>query len=199
MTKDQGIPPVAPRGGQGGGPLVIGHWPLVLRNRRDAGFSLIEVMLALAILAMAVVVVLDQRVDVVREAAAARDARTTWMLASRKMAELELDTKLWAGQGGSGNGDFAELDGEYAGFTWEYLAVREPVETVDPALVKPGEKPKEIFRVTLGVRAPGLEPMILEAQVPVFEAPAADAEAPQNGQPPGTPGETPPPPPGPKK
>ena len=54
--------------------MVVGPWPLVLRPKA-AGFTLIEVMLALAILAMAVVVVLDQRVDVVREAAMARDAR----------------------------------------------------------------------------------------------------------------------------
>lgn len=154
------------------------------------GFTLIEVMLALAILAMAVVVVLDQRVDVVREASAARDARTLWMLATRKLAELELDRKLWEGPSASGSGDFSELDAEYAPFTWEYQAIREPVETVDPALMKPGQKPKEMFRLALAVKAPGIEnPMLVEAMLPVAEPPPA---APPGETPP--PGGTPPPP-----
>src|SRR5687768_928487 len=156
-------------------------------------------MLALAILAMAVVVVLDQRVDVVREASRARDARTMWMLASRKIAELEIDRQLWLGTGGTSSGDFSELDPEYAPFTWEYVAAREPVETVDPARMKPGEKPKEIFRLVLAVGAPGLDrPMVLEALLPVQELPSGPAEgsgAPSGG---GVPGDTTVPPEGPK-
>src|SRR5688572_22859435 len=149
-------------------------------------------MLALAILAMAVVVVLDQRVDVVREAGMARDARTMWMLASRKMAELEIDPQLWKGTGGSANGDFGELDAEYAPFTWEYVAARETVETKDPDQLKPGEKPKEIFRLVLAVGAPGHErPLVVEAMLPVQELPAAPAETPP--PPGGNSGETPPP------
>jgi hypothetical protein len=158
-------------------------------------------MLALAILAMAVVVVLDQRVDVVREAAAARDARTMWMLASRKMADLELDKQLWLGTGGTAGGDFSEVDPEYAPFTWEYVAAREAVETIDPALMKPGQKPKEIFRLVMSVSMPGLErPLMLEALLPVQETPAPPAAG--EGAPPvgsAIPGETPPPAEGPKK
>ena len=161
-------------------------------SSRRGGFTLIEVMLALAIMAMAVVVVLDQRVDVVREAAAARDARTMWMLASRKMAELEIDPQLWKGTGGTASGDFGEIDADYAAFTWEYVAAREVVETKDPATMKPGEKPKEIFRLVLAVGAPGLErPMVVEAMLPVQDLPTAPAETPPpGGNPP--PGETPP-------
>ena len=157
-------------------------------------------MLALAILALATVVVLDQRVDVVREAAGARDARTLWMLATRKMAELELDPQLWVGQGGTGGGDFSELDPAYAAFTWEYQILREPVETADPSQLKPGQKPKELFRLTLGVAGPGMaEPLRIEAQLPVKEAVEAKPESgepPPSGETPAPPG-TPPPPPGP--
>ena len=157
-------------------------------------------MLALAILAMAVVVVLDQRVDVVREAAAARDARTMWMLASRKIAELEIDRQLWLGTGGTSSGDFSELDPEYAPFTWEYVAAREPVETMDPSQVKPGQKPKEIFRLVLAIGAPGHErPLVVEAMLPVQEIPTAPAEGTGAPSGSGTPGGTFPPAEGPKK
>lgn len=160
-------------------------------RRGEGGFTLIEVMLALAILGTAAVVILDQRVGIVREASAARDARTTWMLASRKIAELEQDKELWRGTGGSSNGNFSELHADYAEFTWEYLAAREPVETQDPALVKPGEKPKEIFRVALAVRAPGTElPVVIEAMFPVQDIETAGEPAPES---PSTP-PTPPPP-----
>lgn len=165
--------------------------------RRQGGFTLVEVMLALAILGTCAVVILDQRVDVVREAAAARDTRSAWMLASRKMAELEIDKTLWKGTGGSSNGDFSDLAPEYAAFTWEYAAAREPVETQDPALRKPGDKPKEIFRVVLAVRAPGAEtPVVIEALLPVQDVETAPAseEKPGGAAPDGTapPPETPP-------
>lgn len=165
---------------------------------RQGGFTLIEVMLALAILALATVVVLDQRVDIVREAASARDARTLWMLATRKIAELELDPQIWLGQGTSGGGDFADLDPEYALFTWEYQAQREAVETADPAVLKAGQKPKEIFRLLLGVRGPGMaEPLRIEAQLPVKTAvdPKAEGGEPPPGEPPPS-AQPPVPPPG---
>jgi hypothetical protein len=148
-------------------------------------------MLALAILGTVAVVILDQRVEIVREAAAARDSRTVWMLASRKIAELELDKTLWRGTGGSSNGHFGDLDPEYEAFTWEYLAAREPVETQDPALRKPTDKPKEIFRLVLAVRAPGTElPVVIEALIPVEEVQApAEGGAPATPPPPEPPDE----------
>ena len=104
----------------------------------------------------------------------------TWVLASRKIAELELDKTLWTGTGGSSNGDFGELEAEYAGFTWEYLAVREPVEVQDPALLKPGSKLKEVFRLALAVRAPGsTEPVVLEAMFPVAQIEETEAVEPK--------------------
>jgi hypothetical protein len=98
------------------------------------------------------------------------------------------------GLGGRGGGDFAELDPDYAPFTWEYQAQREAVETVDPGLMKPGQKPKEIFRLALHVRGPGMaEPLTIEAQLPVREAVESK---PESGEPP-PPGQPPPaPPPG---
>jgi prepilin-type N-terminal cleavage/methylation domain-containing protein len=155
------------------------------------GFTLVEVMIALAIVALTAVVLLDRRVEIVRDAARSRDLRTAWMLASVKMGELELDPALWAGVGGQSHGDFSELDPEYARFTWEYLIQREPVDFGDAAIrdrSRPPRKPPELMRLTLGIRAEGFEePLVLEAQFPIAEPKAADeAEAgkPGSGQPP---------------
>jgi hypothetical protein len=135
-------------------------------------------MIALVIIALAAVVLLGQRVDVVREASRARDVRTAWILAAQKLADLELDRTLWAGTGASSSGDFAEFDAAYAGFTWEFRAERIPVELRERP--DPSEKPREIFRLTLAVKAEGLgEPIVLEALFPVQQAPAAAPPGPE--------------------
>jgi len=192
------IPPYPPRGGRGGRfGSDIRHRTSDIRNQ-DAGFTLIEVMIALVIIALAAVVLLGQRVDIVREATRARDLRTVWLLAAQKLADLELDRTIWAGTGGGSAGDFGELDAAYAGFTWEYQALRMPVETRE--MPEPGVKPREIFRLTLLVNGPGFEqPVVLEALFPVAEAPQAPppgATTPGPGGPGAPPVETSP---GPKK
>jgi hypothetical protein len=136
-------------------------------------------MIALVIIALTAVVLLAQRVDVVREAVRARDIRVVWVLAAQKLADLELDRTLWAGTGGAGSsGDFGEQNTDYAGITWEYRIERVPVETAEPQAVPEQEKPKEIFRLTLLVTGPTLEgPVVLEALMPVAEPPKAAAPA----------------------
>ena len=177
------------------------------RSGREGGFTLIEVMIALVIVALAAVVLLGQRVDIVREATRARDLRTVWLLAAQKMADLELDRTLWAGTGAGSSGDFGELDAAYAGFTWEYQAQRMLVEMQEQP--EPGAKPREIFRLTLAVNGPGMaEPVVLEGLFPVAEPvpaapPAAGTPAPGGGDKPGPPPATGGPPlgtsPGPRK
>lgn len=157
---------------------------------RSAGFTLVEVMVALLIVALTAVLLLDRRVQVVRDAGRARDLRTAWLLAAQKMAELELDPAVWTGTGGSAGGDFSELGADGARFQWESLVVRQPIETNDP--LDPRQKPKEVFRLTLRVAAEGLEePLLLEAQFPVEEIPKAGEGAPPPGQQPSPPGEEP--------
>ncbi len=147
----------------------------------EAGFTLAEVMVALAIVALASVLLLSQRVDLVREASRSRDVRTAWILAAQKVAELELDPRLWVGDGGQGGGDFGELDPEFQPFTWEFLVVREEVPTNDPQ--NPDDKPKEIFRLTLAVNGPSLEePIRLEAYFPIEQARPEEVEAAGEGE-----------------
>jgi hypothetical protein len=132
-------------------------------------------MVALAIVALASVVLLSQRVDLVREAQNTRDVRTAWILAAQKVAELELDAKLWTAEGGGGSGDFGGLDPAFPHCVYEFMIQREEVPTNDPA--NPAEKPKEIFRLRFMVNAPALEkPVVLEAFFPIEQA-AAAAEA----------------------
>src|SRR5215831_2597872 len=114
--------------------------------RKDSGFTLVEVMIAMAIIGITAVVLLEQRLQVVRDAARARDLRTAWILASQKLAELELDKTLWLGQGSQNNGDFSEVDAEYGHFLWDYQIVKVPIDIGDPKDPESDKKPRELLR-----------------------------------------------------
>jgi len=129
----------------------------IRRRRGQGGFTLVEVMIALAIIGITAVVLLDQRLQVVRDAGRARDLRTAWILAAQKMAELELDVTLWTGASTQSNGDFSEVNPDYATFYWDYQIVREPIDLSDPNDPKSEKKPRELMRLTLVVRAQGVE------------------------------------------
>lgn len=140
-------------------------------------------MIALAIIGVTAVVLLEQRLEIVRDAGRARDLRTVWVLASQKMAELELDKSLWTGQGLQSNGDFADVDPDYRDYYWEYQIVRVPIEVADPKDPKSDKKPRELLRLTLGVRAPGVEePFVLEAEFPIQDPSRQPTKAPGDGK-----------------
>jgi prepilin-type N-terminal cleavage/methylation domain-containing protein len=150
----------------------------------QGGFTLVEVMIALAIIGITAVVLLEQRLEVVRDAGRARDLRTLWILASQKLAELELDKTLWTGQGFQSNGDFAEADSDYREYYWDYQIVRVQVDISDPKDPKSDKKPRDLLRLTLGVRAPGMEePFVLEAEFPIQDPNAPPpAKTPADGK-----------------
>ncbi len=132
-----------------------------LKTKSNRGFTLVEVMVALAIIGLVAVLLLAKRVDVVKDAGKTRDERLAWVLAAWKMGEIERDPAVFQGGGISGSGDFNDLAPEYAEYYWETEPVREKVATNDPEI--PDELPKEIWRVKLRVRR-GNEPPILEIE-----------------------------------
>ena len=163
-------------------------------RRGNDGFTLVEVMIAMAIIGITAVVLLEQRLEVVRDAARARDLRSAWILASQKLAELELDKTLWLGQGSQNNGDFSDVDAAFAHFVWDYQIVREQIDVSDPKDPESEKKPRELLRLTLVVRSTGMEdPIVLEAEFPIQEnkpepPAAADPKEPAGGVTPQTPG-----------
>lgn len=165
------------------------------RRRRDTGFTLVEVMIALAIIGVTAVVLLQQRLAVVRDAARARDLRTAWVLSSQKIAELELDKNLWTGAGFQSNGDFGDVDPALSVFQWEYQVVPEPIDLGGPKNTQSDQKPRQLLRLTFATRCPGVdEPIVLEAEFPPYEAPPAaapdDGKTPASGTAPASPAGT---------
>ena len=154
------------------------------RRRRDqGGFTLVEVMIALAIIGITAVILLEQRLQVVRDAGRARDLRTAWILTAQKMAELELDPTLWAGASTQSNGDFSEVNPDYSTFYWDYQIVREPIDLSDPNDPKSEKKPRELLRLTLVIRAQALDqPIVLESQFPIRDPKTETPPAPASGE-----------------
>ncbi|HLY08561.1 MAG TPA: type II secretion system protein [Planctomycetota bacterium] len=155
-----------------------------MKTRDNSGFTLVEVLIAMAIIGVTAVVLLDQRITIVQDAGKARDKRTVWVLASQRLAELELDKSLWVGLGSQNIGDFSDVDPEYAMFTWEYQIVRETIQTgAASEVTKDDSKKKELYRLTLTVRAPGVDdPIILEGEFST-EPPPTDTPDPAKGDP----------------
>jgi len=143
----------------------------------------------MAIIGITAVVLLEQRLEVVRDAGRARDMRTAWVLSSQKLAELELDKTLWTGTQTQSNGDFGTVDAEYASYRWDYQIVRVPIDISDPKDPESDKKPRELLKLTLAVRAPGVdEPIVLEAEFPIAENKPEPPPASSEGKdaPPGT-------------
>lgn len=79
---------------------------------RDAGFTLLEVMVAMSILAMALVAVFYMQSQSISMAGEARFLTTASLLAQRKMAEIEADQSM---DNKSQDGDFAP---DYPAYSW---------------------------------------------------------------------------------
>ncbi len=153
-----------------------------MRRRRDAGFTLVEVVIALSIIALVTVTLLSRRLDIVRDAAKTRDRRVGWVLASWKMGKISTDVILISGSAKTESGNFEDLDPSYAGYRWAMEAGPVDVQ-VDPT---PGtaELPRKLFKVRLEVfDAANDEPLdALEAMFPIPGPPGV--EAPPDEEPP---------------
>ena len=87
--------------------------PGYIWERRDHGFTFLEVMVAVALLAIALTAVLGSQSQSVSLASEARFYTTAALLAQGKMAEIEAKD---LGTLRSESGDFGE---DFPGYTWE--------------------------------------------------------------------------------
>ena len=84
-----------------------------IRKEKDCGFTFLEVMVAVAILAITLTAVLGSQSQSVSLASEARFYTTVTLLAQGKMAEIEAKD---LGTLSSDSGDFGE---DFPGYTWE--------------------------------------------------------------------------------
>ncbi len=104
--------------------------------KTHAGFTLLEVMLAVSILATALVLTLDGFSTSMRAAKLSERYTVANMLLQRKIADLEL---LDAIETGEEDGDFADEDGndDYPGYRWTTEVVEsEDIDGLLEATVK---------------------------------------------------------------
>jgi len=141
----------------------------VLSERRRArveGFTLIEVLVAILIVAVVSMVLLNRRIEVVKDAARIRDERVAWLLVAFKMGDLSRDPAAIAP---SDSGDFSADLPDQAAFRWSYESVREAV----PLDETPDQKAREVLRVRLKIIDPeDIELQTLEAMFSVEPEPS---------------------------
>lgn len=89
---------------------------MIVLKSGDKGFTLLEVMVAMSIIAIAMMAVLNSQSQSVSLASEAKFSTTAALLAQSKMAEISRGNPLdWT----SDSGDFGE---EFPGYTWEARA-----------------------------------------------------------------------------
>ena len=84
-----------------------------IKSRRDGGFTLLEVMVAMAIIAIALTAVLGSQSQSVSLASEAKFSTTAALLAQNKMAETEWGNRLDLS---SDSGDFGD---DFPDYNWE--------------------------------------------------------------------------------
>lgn len=114
---------------------------------RDEGFTLLELLLSILIIAVVASVLIQQRLEIVREASIIRSHRIAWELASRQMSILELDPNTFK-EDTSGSERFED----YPEYGYDYTVAKEELPTNDPD--DPNQKPKEIMKLSLTIKIP---------------------------------------------
>lgn len=127
------------------------------------GFTLVEVMMAIAIIGLVATLVLVQRIEIVAETTVTRDLRTAWALAAQKMAQIEMEIRQEKYERHTNSGNF-EDEPE---FRYDYSVDKEEIVVSDAN--SPQEKRAEILRIKLTVTTPGKEPVVLESYYPKQE------------------------------
>jgi len=104
---------------------MIGEWKgLKVKVNSSPGFTLLEVMLAMAILAIALVAVFQSQSQSISMAGQARFATTVSLLAQSKMAEVET---MDPGEINADSGDFGD---DFPDYSWKVDLSETQVENV---------------------------------------------------------------------
>lgn len=112
-------------------------------TRRDAGFTLLEVMLALAITATTVFALLYMRTRAIEHVTQAKQMRSSWSLLQQKVGEYE-EVKIDDVKEGPESGQFEDDPSA----SWERLTEKvemTAIEKVDE------DHPREMWKITLKV------------------------------------------------
>lgn len=130
----------------------------MIRRRANGGFTLLEVMMALAIVATTVFALLYMRTRAIEHVTTAKQMRTSWGLLQQKVGDYE-EVKIDDVKEGTESGSFEE-DPQAS---WERLTekvVMEMIEKVDD------DHPREMWRITVKVtqQMPDGTPRISQSQ-----------------------------------
>ncbi len=133
--------------------------------KREGGFTLIEVLFALALMAVALAVLGNILKGSIGQAGYAREQRTGAILADQKMGQLlsvkDIELEPHSGQ----------FEG-YDGFDWSFESANKSLK-----ITKPDNKEEEqgqFVEITLSVRIPGTDkPIKVVAHKPIDPAPAS--------------------------
>jgi prepilin-type N-terminal cleavage/methylation domain-containing protein len=134
-----------------------------MRHRRPSqrsGFTLIEVLIAILIVAVVAIVLIYRRIDVVRDAARVRAERVAWTLAALKLGDMSRDPAALLD---ADSGDFSEDAPDLADFQWSYEAQWEPI----PLDAVEGQTVRSLRRIHLKILdADDVELQSIEAMFP---------------------------------
>jgi type II secretion system protein I len=143
-------------------------------SRQDAGFTLVEVLIALSIIAASLIGLLIIRNNSIREVSLAMNSRLAWSLAQRKMGEIVIESDP---REGTESGEFED----FPQFSWAAVTTLEELATEKTE--NPADEPEEILRIELEVAFESLDgpakiKLCAYRLKPADEAPPAGQEPP---------------------
>jgi general secretion pathway protein I len=117
-----------------------------MRRMKRGGFTLLEVMVALAVLSLALVVVFSQQARGIAQGNEARIIAKATLLAQERMAGLISDEDLMEGD------EEGEVEDSIPPFTWKQLVEESNIEGIKKITVtvvwKEGERERDVRFVT---------------------------------------------------
>jgi prepilin-type N-terminal cleavage/methylation domain-containing protein len=127
-------------------------------SKSEGGFTLLEVMMALAIVATTVFALLYMRTKAIENVTRAKQFRTSWGLLQQKVGDYE-EVKIDDVKEGTESGSFEDDPGS----SWERLTERVEMEMIEKV---DDDHPREMWKITLKVtqQSPDGTPKISQAQ-----------------------------------